>query len=81
MWEMTGSVTLYTATAWQGLGSSEENFVPRQTKPVPDITEQGVHAFIIKVSFKTLRKPLKQSTWKQSLQQRHEVSCPIITVN
>ena len=38
----------------QVTSSSEENPMPRQTKPVPAITEQGVHTLLKKVFLKIL---------------------------
>ena len=53
----------------QVTSSSEENPMPRQTKPVPAITEQGVHTLLKKGTQKSfLRKlserALKYNTWE-----------------
>ena len=42
----------------QVTSSSEENPMPRQIKPVPAITEQGVHALLKKVFKKNSQKGL-----------------------
>ena len=49
----------------QVTSSSEENPMPRQTKPVSAITEQGVHTLLKKVFLKKLsERALKYNTWE-----------------